>query len=197
MGKYTAIADIDNALVTLLRNNLVPETVANPALIDLCLPFDKGDVALGLYLYDVKESEGIRLTEKINVDSSVQMYPPIMLTLYYMLTAYSTSDIKFRAADDHRLLGRAMQTFYDNAVIKLADFGIQNRSVITDVRVEMLNMELEDKMKIWAFPNMPYRLSVCYKVGPVEIESLRTRTVRRVVDMQMRFEDSEPRENAE
>ena len=145
MAGYTAIADIGNALTELLRLNIVPEVLANEESIGVCSPEDKGDFLLGLYLYDIKQSEVFRNSEMQIMDSKRQKYPPVNLELYYMLTAYSNGDVKFRS--------------------------------------------LEEKMKIWAFPNKPYKLSVFFKVAPVVLESLRIREVRRVMDIQFTVKD--------
>jgi hypothetical protein len=44
-------------------------------------------------------------------------------------------------------------------------------------------MSVEDKMKLWNVPNKAYKLSLFYKVAPVELESAKSRGVQRVVDM--------------
>lgn len=191
MSKYTAIADVSAALVELLRANLVPEPIMNPAQIDLCFPYEKGDLLLGVYLYEVRNSESVRVTNKINVNVSEQQYPPVHLSLYYMITAFSASDLKFRAMDDYKILGRVMQTLYDNAVIDLKKLNANDQSLIQNIRLEMLNPDSDERGRLWAFPNLPYRLSLFYKAGPVEIESTKYRTVKRIVDMKIDLEENE------
>ena len=106
MAGYTAIADIGNALTELLRLNIVPEVLANEESIGVCSPEDKGDFLLGLYLYDIKQSEVFRNSEMQIMDSKRQKYPPVNLELYYMLTAYSNGDVKFRSLEEHKILGK-------------------------------------------------------------------------------------------
>ena len=101
MAGYTAIADIGNALTELLRLNIVPEVLANEESIGVCSPEDKGDFLLGLYLYDIKQSEVFRNSEMQIMDSKRQKYPPVNLELYYMLTAYSNGDVKFQIGRAH------------------------------------------------------------------------------------------------
>ena len=117
MAGYTAIADIGNALTELLRLNIVPEVLANEESIGVCSPEDKGDFLLGLYLYDIKQSEVFRNSEMQIMDSKRQKYPPVNLELYYMLTAYSNGDVKFRSLEEHKILGKVIQVFTDNSIL--------------------------------------------------------------------------------
>jgi len=104
------------------------------------------------------------------------------LTLFYMITAYSPSDVKFRASEEQRILGKTMQTLFDFPVLGSEWIGEEGGAAEFPVRVEMLRIDNEEKMKLWNMPNLPYKLSLYYKVYPVEIESQRVREVRRVVD---------------
>ena len=57
------------------------------------------------------------------------------------------------------------------------------------IGIELLSLSLEEKMKIWIFPNKPYKLSFCFKASPVELESRRTRSTRRVVDIDLTVQE--------
>lgn len=185
MGKYTAIAEVGQALVKLLQENLCPEPLMNPDAISLCSPPDRGDSVVGLYLYDVGESDEIRAVNPVPVGENQLRQPPMLLTLSYMLTVYSNAEAKFRALDEQRIMGKAMQALYDNASLDasdaLRDAGMPQGKIV----IQMMNLTMEEKMRIWSFNDIPYRLSACYKLSPVAVESTRLRTVRRVVDVQM------------
>ena len=185
MGKYTMISDVGNSVIKLLRENLCPQPVLNPDSIGLCTPNDNGNTVLGLYLYDIRESDEVRATEMVNMDMRRQKYPPMYLSLYYMLTAYSNTDIKFRASDDHRILGKAMQVLNDNELLRHSAVSPERDNNGMDMHIQLLNISAEEKLKLWNFPSTPYRLSLFYKISPVEIESSRMRTVQRVVDIDM------------
>ena len=184
MAGYTAIADIGNALTELLRLNMVPEVLVNEESIGICSPEDKGDFLLGIYLYDIKQSEVFRNSEMQTLDSKRQKYPPVDLELYYMLTAYSNGDVKFRSLEEHKILGKVIQIFTDNSILDAATLKPIVKPNEFSIRLEMLSLSLEEKMKIWAFPNKPYKLSIFFKAAPVELESLRIKEVRRVMDIQ-------------
>jgi hypothetical protein len=183
MANYTVVSEVGNALVQLLKNNMVPEDVLNPESIGLCSPEDKGDILLGLYLYDVKECAEVRRSTMINVDAKHQKYPSTYLSLYYMITAYSNGDIKFRSAEEQKLLGRVVQILADNSMLDPKSYEPVLKDNDFALHIEMLSLELEEKMKVWAVPNKAYKLSLFYRVAPVELESAKTKEIQRVVDV--------------
>jgi hypothetical protein len=185
MGKYTVIADAGEALVRLLRENLCPEVILSQDSIGLCSPAEKGDHILGLHLYDVRESQEMRGTDMVNLSAGRQRYPSAYLTLSYMITAYSKADEKHRAGEDQRILGRVVQTFADWAALSADTLTPVARASGSDLRIQMLTLETEAQQRIWNVPNQAYRTSLFYRVGPVELESARTRTVQRVVDLDL------------
>lgn len=180
MKQYTSIADASERLIGLLQQELVPDVLKNPNEIGLRSPDDHGDVSLGLFLYDVQECEELHQKGMINTHVNRQSYPPIYLTLYYMITAYSTGDLKFRMAQEERILGAVVQVFHNNALILS---GEQADNSGMDIHLQMLRITQEEKSKIWNFSGTPYKLSLFYKVSPVVIESGRERKVKRVTEM--------------
>ncbi len=191
MGKHMAIMEVGNALVALLQKNLAPDIIQNPDAIGLCSPDDKGDVILGLHLYDIRESEEIRVNDMQNLDVGRQRYPSLYLTLSYMITAYSTADVKFRAGEDHKILGKVVQIFHDNALLNAATLTPVERMEEMSLKIRMMNLEMEEKQRLWSFPNIPYRVSLFYRVGPLEVESARIKRVQRVVDMNLTVKEQE------
>lgn len=185
MAKHMGILEVGQAIVSLLRENMSPEFITNPDAIGLCSPEDKGDILLGVYLYDIRECEEFRGTDMVNLAVDRQRYPSTYLTLSYMITAFSTTDVKFRAEEDQRILGKAIQVLADHSVLSAESFSSVSKAGEMDLRIRMTAIEAEEKQRIWNFPNMPYRLSLFYKVSPVELESERIKSVRRVVEMDL------------
>lgn len=187
MAGYSIISDVGNGIVKLLRSQMVPEIILNSDAIGLCSPDDRGDMTLGIHLYDVKESDevagnGPRMRP---VGENAQRYPSVFLTLFYMITVYSSSDIKFRASEEHRILGKTIQTLSDHSTLGTEWIGEEAGLGNLPIRIEMMRIDNEEKMKMWNTPNLPYKLSVYYKVYPVEIESLKTKDISRVVDVDL------------
>lgn len=182
MGAYTAIADTGLSLVKVLRENLVPEPIDKSENIGLCSPAEKGDFGLTLYLYNIEECGEFRQTEMIKLPDGNLRYPPAAFNLYYLLTAYSTAELKSKALDEHKILGRAIQVLYDNAILKGDDLVGSLKGSEQHIRIQTKNLSYDEMMRIWNFNDIPYNLSIAYRVGPVLIDSTRIKETKRVVE---------------
>lgn len=183
MAGYTAIADVGNAIVELLREHMVPEVILNPEAIGLCNPEDKSDLLLGLHLYDVRPSEVYRNSGRRPAGISQQKYPSTYWTLNYMITAYSNGEVRVKAAEEQKILGRAMQVLADYSRLDPETLKPVEQNNGDLIQLEFLSMPPDDKMKLWNVPNKAYRLSFYLSAGPVELGSAKTLEVKRVVDV--------------
>ena len=186
MSNYTIIAETGSALVRLLRKELVPDIVKSEAGIGLASPADRGDIMLCVHLYDVSESDTYRVSGMIPDGADRQKFPPIHLTLSYLITAFSASDVKFRSEEEQRILGRTAQVLRDYPILNLdtMEFGAGGGG--DRIRIEMLKADLEEKSKVWSFPNLAPKLSLYYSLGPVALESVKTKDIRRVQEIEFR-----------
>ncbi len=182
MGKYTVIADVGQELVNCLVRELVPELIPDANGIGLRSPAEKGDVSLGIHLYDIRESAEIRESGMVSASLETQNFPPAYLSLYYMITAYSGSDVKFRSLQEQRILGKAMQVLHDNPLIPAHEIG-QNLAGL-DLRIQFLDLSMEEKLQIWG-SGSSYQTSLFYRISPVELESSKTRRVSRVKEIKI------------
>ena len=187
MADYNIVSDVGEALVRLLREGMVPDIIPNTEGIGVCHPSDKGDVSLGIYLYDVRRNNDIDATERISVGADRLRAPSLYLDLYYMITAYSSSDIKFRTLEEAKIIGRAIQLIEGNPVLKPELYGKPFSEMKYQPRIEMLDLDNEEKHRIWNIPDQPYKLSIFYKVYPVEIESERITNITRVSETDFVF----------
>ena len=190
MGSYTIVSDIGNMIIGLLKEEMVPEIIASADAIGMCSPAEKENVSLGLYLYDVRESESVRVNGMQSDGLSRQKYPPMYLDLYYMLTAYSMSDAKFRSSEEQRILGRVMQILHDHPSISPETMTFGASPFGETIRIEMMQINTEEKVKLWNNPNTAYRLSVFYKVSPVLLESTRSVATARVTALDFTVDES-------
>lgn len=172
--RYTAIADVSRALTELIRGGIVPELITKSDFVGLCSPANSGDFQLGIYLYNVEESESYRLSGRQNSGLYKQKYPPIVLDLEYMITPYYKSDVKFLAEEEQAVLGKIIQVINDNNQI---DF--PNGEV---VMLSLSNPSLDDRQKIWN-GSTPYRTSIFVSAKAVVVESAKEKTVSRVTDV--------------
>ncbi|MUT67115.1 DUF4255 domain-containing protein [Paenibacillus sp. NEAU-GSW1] len=188
MAGYTAIADAGASLLRLLRDNMTPDPIPRPDLIGLSSPREAGDLALSLFLFNVTENGEARRTS-MQDRGGVLQYPPQTLDLYFLLTPHSNADRLTRSLDEQRILGKAMQTLYDNSIVKapylegaLAESG-------ETLRISHASLDSDELLKLWQFGDMAYKLSTVYRVGPVLLDSNRTKSVSRVVERQIVLED--------
>ena len=171
MGRYTVIADLSEEIVRTLKEELVPDVILDQNGIGLCSPSNTEEYSLGIFLYDIQESDEIRQLHMLDINARSQQGPPAYLSLYYMITAYSQSDQKFQMIQEERILGRVIQHFHDNPVLMVSD---------EEIKIQMLHVSTEDKTKLWNFNGKPYTISIFYKAAPVMLESAMVRDVVRV-----------------
>ena len=55
----------------------------------------------------------------------------------------------------------------------------------TELHIQMLNPDTDERSKLWSFPNMGNRLSLFYKVSPVAIDSMIGRDIARVKEVEV------------
>lgn len=185
MSDYTAIADVGETLIELLRGNmqgLIPEdsiALVSPGEIE-----GKDNIRLSLFLYQVSENINLRNLKMENMGPSRLKAPPLSLDLYYMLTSYPSPGIQDRTertGEEHSILGRAMQVLHDNSVLSGSVLRGSLFAHNNELRVVVTSLNLDDMTKIWStFGDKSFRPSACYQVTPVRIESSRGKTVSRV-----------------
>ncbi|WP_341878094.1 DUF4255 domain-containing protein [Defluviitalea saccharophila] len=187
MAGYTVIADISNKIVNLLRENMTPEPIEKAEKIGIYPPYEKGDFSLGIHLYNIEENGEYRPVNMMNIGTNRQKYPPLSLTLYYMITAYSKAEVQSRALDEQKMIGRVMQVLYDNPIIDLGGTNISPEGTNEPVRISLNPLEYEMKLKTWNAPDKAYHLSAFYRVSPIFIESNRMKTIKRVSDLDIKI----------
>lgn len=188
MADYTAIVEAGNAVVDLLRDNLTPEPLGNRELIALCSPHESENNQLTLYLYHIEEENQNQTSGYYQVNQNTQRRAAAQFTLRYLVTAHSKAPVQLRQADQHRIIGAAIQTLRDNPVIpqrylagSLAEEGAQ-------LHVAVEKVPLEQLLKIWNNTSKDYKLSFVLMVTGVTIASKKQRQVSRVADMQIAIE---------
>jgi hypothetical protein len=79
-----------------------------------------------------------------------------------------------------------MQILYDNAVIRMESPNDPTRS--EELHIALASRTIDELADVWYAMQQPYRLSVCYDVRVVRIDSLRTLPGGRVLERHTRFE---------
>lgn len=175
----TAIRDVGESLITLLRSELgsagrglVPDS--EQIALESPVEAEKRGTRLTLFLYLVVPSGDLRNALPARTTSSQGQRPPLVLSLYYLLTAFpptSVSDPTERTLDAQRLLGAAMQVFHDNAVMS-GRLLLGQLDPSAELRITPEPMTLEDPARISSgLFDGAYRTSVVYQVTPVHIDA--------------------------
>jgi len=184
MSEYTAIDDITNTVLNLLKANtsgLIQQdhiSAASPADIS-----DDTSPRLSFFLYQIHENKHLKNQGMQETDAGTLRYPPLSLDLHYLLTGYASS-----RETEQQILGRAMQILYDNANIRGSLLQGSLSGTHEEVVVVMHPIPLEDMNKLWSmFGSKPYRLSLTYLVSTALIDSTRERFGDRVIQRTLSY----------
>ncbi len=169
MGTYSIIADVGQSLVTILRQSCVPDLLKSIDQIGLCTQQSVGDLTLGLLLYDVQAMDRGLFHALPNT---------IPLLLKYMMIANVHALPESQALEEHRLLGKVIQTFAEQSVLG------QEQPYVTpqDPHISILfdNLSTEQKMRLLPTGQGVTKTVLCYTVSPVMIDVAASTTPIRV-----------------
>jgi len=203
MADFQAIGGVSATLQTLLRDRMelpdhiatAPVTTGPPPLSpkDQNPQLEKAEVhRLNLFLYRVTEN-GYLQNQEIPGRGSPSAYghPPLSLNLHYLVTPYGNTEVAsqtglFDDTDAQFLLGSAMRVLHDVPIVTenlLTVRPVSGRSILHEslrheferVKLTLEPLTLEDVTKVWTALGLRYRLSACYVVNVVQIESRRQR----------------------
>lgn len=188
MSQFTVIADIGLSLIKLLGDNMQDLNLKGNSLV-LCSPAEVTDeVSLSLFLYQVAENPHLRNQQPREANPNQQGFSPLYLDLHYLLTTYSKAEVSGRSLEEHRILGKAMSIFHDNAVLRgpTLQGGLAGHN--EEFRISLNNLSLEDSHRLWStFPNAQFRPSVSYLVTPVSLDSTRLKESGRVITRELKY----------
>lgn len=194
MATYSVISDVSRTIVELLQAELVPEPVAQREQIGVCDPHDRGNFVVGVHLYDISEAGEMRSNGPVLQPDGSQRNPPVSLNLSMMISVASKAEKETRTLDEQMIMGRVIQVLEDNKRLPERYMPQALRAAGEVIRVSQVPMELEEKTKIWTMFSESYKLSVFYKVGPVQLESaVVTKPAARVQEIHLGMEQKERR----
>lgn len=183
MADYTVISSVSRSIMELMVKKMVPQVLPNAESIALCSPEEKGNMQLYVYLYNIVEcrelSQGY---QTYRLGPNLRMQDSRFLYLYYLFTASSSSEIRFKALEEQNILGKVIQIFGEYHSLEIPDFSGQNRSPERGIPISMINLTQEEVSKIWSGLQLKHKLALYYRVGPVELESEEFTEIVRVTD---------------
>lgn len=192
MASYSAIADVGETLIDLLRDRTT-EAIDNNDIV-LASPGAEGagdDFRLTVYLYDVTENEHLSNDRARPESTGRPAGAALVLDLHYLLTAHPKKqqpNIKptRKSTDQHEVLGRAMQILANNSLVREPDLhdGIEDESPIA---ITVDPTERRDLVDIWGtFGDVGYEPSVPFVVSPIVIDGPERAGQPRVLEAEFR-----------
>ncbi|MCK5057101.1 MAG: DUF4255 domain-containing protein [Candidatus Aminicenantes bacterium] len=186
MSDYRVFEDLGETLKQLLTENLL--SLGSPVNIVFDSPADiemqnDSPHTLSLFLFKVETNPHMNNREMQNINHKKLKYPPITLDLFYLLTPFAND-----RSQEHLILGKVMQTFHDQAILKgrFLKEGLEGTG--SEFRLTLFSLPFEEMFQLWqSFTEKSFRLSICYKVTPVEIDSTREEEARRVLEKQHEY----------
>jgi hypothetical protein len=170
-----ANSDVISAVSATLEARLTAglDSLGTPAptaqLHDLVTAVPSEPPVVTLFLYEIAEDPSVqnrRETSRVVGGDLKILKQPLGLILRYMITAWGGD----RHAEQ-RMLGRAMQVLYDDAVLD----GFELTGVLagsTDqLYITLAPLQLEDRARVWSAIGKTYRLSVNYEIRVVEVDA--------------------------
>lgn len=169
MSDYTAIADVSDSLLQLLRDHLGGlvgsdhVTLASPVDVEL-------DTApwLILFVYQVDSNVHLRNELPERLDSATYRPAPAMLDLYYMLVPYASA-----RDTEYQILGRVVQVLASYPVLTGSLLRGSLAGSAEELHVVPTTLSMEDLLRLWnTFTNRPFKVSLAYQIAAVKLDSL-------------------------
>lgn len=190
MSDYNAILNVGKTLIRLLWENIsidiqTKSIINSDHQMTLSSPEEVTDeFKLSLFLYQITEDPFYKNQPPKALGSDGFLGRSIYLNLFYMITPNTKDGEK-----DQILLGKVVQIFNDNPVLKGPVLQAPLPEDGEDIKVIFNPLSLDDVNKVWTVisKSEPYRYSLYYEVTPVRIDSTRTRSISRVVDREISY----------
>lgn len=177
MSSSTVISEVSVLLRNLLQQGLAVNDIVlvNPGDQDA-----DSEVTLSVWLYQVTPNEHLRNFPNVRVQNEpFDRLTPLPLDLCYLLTPLRKNETA-----NQLTLGRALQVLYDNSILTL-----NAGNNVEELHVTICQRSIEELTKVWEALQRPYRLSVCFEVRVVRIDSERTLNAGRIETRETSFEE--------
>jgi len=173
MGDFGVVADVSSIIRDRLNSALVgltppPSPVAE--LNDLSEPVQVTGPKLTIFLYEIAEDPTSRNRPPVRSlppNPPTTRKPPMALLLRYLITPWGTDP-----ETQHRMIGKALQVFYDDAIWQGEELSGSLAATTDVLQFTLTPLTLDQKSWIWYAIQKPYRLSLNYEVRVVNLDSL-------------------------
>jgi hypothetical protein len=180
---YSVIADVSATLQAALTSAFQPlDAVAPPIaeVSDLQGNISTNPARVTIFLFEAVEDPSAKNRARPRLvpppaappNLVYSQKPPMALLLRYMFTPWSGDRMT-----DHRLLGRTLQVFYDDAIV--SGLALQGGLSGTNqaLKITLSPLTLEERARVWYAIEKPYRLSITYEVRVVNLDPIKVDSV--------------------
>ncbi len=187
MPDSSVIADVSQTLQTVLTGAFSTLTPGPPVaeVHDLQGTISTTPARMTIFLFEVIEDPTVRnrVPARDVVPPNITLRrPQVPLILRYLLTPWSGD-----RATDHGLLGRALQTLHDDAILSGPQLQGGLAGTSEAIKLKLAPLTLEEQTRVWHAVQRPYRLSLTYDVRVIRIDSgdvtMRTPVRSRTLDV--------------
>lgn len=181
MGDFGVIADVSTVIVDSLTRALRELGQDDPPtaeLNDLSETVQTPPPKLTVFLYEIAEDPTSRNRPPVRSQppaAPTTRKPPMALLLRYLITPWGGDQLT-----QHRMLGRALQTFYDDAILDGVQLTGSLAASADSLHLTLTPLTLDQKSWVWYAIQKPYRLSLNYEVRVVDLDSALAFPVRPV-----------------
>ncbi len=163
------IASVSETLKAVLSEAVNP-LGATAEIHDLQGAIPPEPARLTIFLFEISEDYSARNRPRIQGMSGSKVTltkPPMALVLRYLITAWAGDRLT-----EHKLLGRAMLSLYDDAIVSGPDLqGTSLRNTHEALKITLAPLTLEERTRVWFALTRAYRLSLSYEVRVVNVDS--------------------------
>lgn len=173
MGDFGVVADVSTIIEDRLTGALSGLGGDEPPIAelnDLSDPVQTPPAKLTVFLYEIAEDPTSRNRPPVRSlppDAPTSRKPPMALLLRYLITPWGGDQ-----ETQHRMIGRALQVFYDDAIWAGEDLSGSLAASTDALHFTLTPLTLDQKSWIWYAIQKPYRLSLNYEVRVVNLDSL-------------------------
>lgn len=171
MGKYTIFSDVGKTIVDMLKDQIVPEPLDKAENIGVCAPNDRGNFVVGIHPYDLKENKEMGMVSPTVLPNGYIKDAPKSYQLSLFISVASKAEAMVKSLEESRILGRILQVINDNTTLPPKYMPDSLRDSGESISINMVPLDVEEKIKIWSLFNEPYKQSAFFEVGPILLES--------------------------
>lgn len=160
--------------------------------VGMGMPGEDGRLSLCIFMYDIRKNLDMHTEQYKAVGREQLRYPSNYYDIFYMLVPYAAGDVRYQMEEIARIIDILLKHLGDVSYLEVERQPLREQSDAPStnrVAFQFDNPGFDEKVKIWNSINQPLCPSLFCRVGPVEVESGRTRGIKRVEEVNLRVEE--------